>query len=66
MAKKKYIIQYVLKSWVDIEVEADNLDDAYELAEEKYCEGDYEDHPENFEVQCVHNVTDEYLKYRNR
>lgn len=45
----KYTFRFHWRSWVDITVEADNVDDAYMLADDKYCRGDYEENPENFE-----------------
>ena len=47
--KKKYVIRHYWRAWVDITVEAHNEEEAFELADEKYNEGDYEELPENFE-----------------
>lgn len=45
----KYTYRFHIVGWTDITVEADNEEDAEILADEKYCEGDYEEQPENFE-----------------
>ena len=58
--KEKYVIRYNIRTWIDISVEAESEDEAYELAEEKYCKGDYEEHPENSETWSTQNVTEEY------
>lgn len=58
--KKKYVIRHYWKSWVDIPVEADSLDEAFEIAGEMYNEGDYEENPENIMNTDVQNVTELY------
>ena len=58
--KEKYVIRYNIRTWIDITVEAESGDEAYELAEEKYCTGDYEEHPGNSETWSTENVTKEY------
>ena len=45
----KYTYRYYAKTWTDINVEADNPEDALALADEKYNAGDYDDCSENFE-----------------
>ena len=60
--KKKFVIRHHWRQWVDIVVEARNEDEAYELADEKYNEGDYEEEPDNFENTEVENVTKEYIE----
>lgn len=60
--KKKFVIRHHWRQWVDIVVEAENLDEAYELAGDKYNEGDYEDNPENFENTEVEDVTKHYIE----
>ena len=59
--KKKYVIRHYWRQWVDIVVEAENEEEAYELADEKYNEGDYEEEPDNFENTEVENVTQDYI-----
>jgi hypothetical protein len=63
MAKlKKYVIRHHWRQWVDIVVEAHDEEEAFELAGDKYNEGDYEEDPGNFENTDVENVTDYYKK----
>ena len=59
--KKKFVIRHHWHQWVDIVVEAHDEDEAYELAGEKYNEGDYEEEPDNFENTEVENVTQDYI-----
>jgi hypothetical protein len=59
--KKKYVIRHYWRAWVDITVEAHNEEEAFELADEKYNEGDYADDPSNFENTDMEEITD-YLK----
>ena len=59
--KKKYVIRHFWRQWVDIVVEAHDEEEAYELAGEKYNEGDYEEDPGNFENTEVENVTQDYI-----
>lgn len=49
----KYTFRFHRDAWTDISVEAENADEARELADEKYNEGDYEDIDENFENTYV-------------
>ena len=49
IATKKYTYRFHYRGWVDIEVEAENEEKAYIKADNKYCEGDYIEDPENFE-----------------
>lgn len=58
--KKKYVIRHYWRAWVDITVEAHNEEEAFELADEKYNEGDYEENPNNFVNTDVENVTELY------
>lgn len=60
--KKKFVIRHYWKAWVDITVEARNEEEAFELAGDKYNDGDYEEEPSNFENTDVENVTDYYLR----
>lgn len=48
VSKKKFTVRFHRDAWTDITVEAKNEEEAYELAEEKYNNGKYEDF-ENFE-----------------
>lgn len=59
--KKKFVIRHHWRQWVDIVVEAKDLDEAYELAGEKYNEGDYTEEPDNFENTDVEDVTQDYI-----
>ena len=45
----KYTFRFHTHGWIDITVDAKDEEEAYQLADDKYCEGDYEDQPENFE-----------------
>ena len=62
MTKKKYVIRHYWKQWVDITVEANSEEEAFEKAGDRYNDGDYEDDPAlgNFENTDVENVTDIY------
>ncbi len=62
--KKKFVIRKYWRQWVDITVEATDEDEAFELADDRYNEGDYEDDPAlgNFENTDAVNVTDTYVK----
>lgn len=51
--KQKFTFRFHTHGWTDISVEAENADEARELADEKYNEGDYEDIDENFENTYV-------------
>lgn len=50
---KKYTFRYHLRGTVDISVEAENEEKAWELAEDKYCRGDYKEDSEYFENYCT-------------
>ena len=58
--KKKFVIRHHWRQWVDIVVEAEDEDEAFELADEKYNNGDYAEEPDNFENTEVENVTEMY------
>ena len=45
----KYTFRFHTHGWTDITVEADNLDDASYLANEKYNKGDYDYSDTDFE-----------------
>ena len=57
MKKKKYTIRFHAHTWTDINVWASSKEEAFELAGDKYNEGDYEDQPENYENIDVEDVT---------
>lgn len=60
--KGKYVIRHYWTQWVDIVVEAGDIEEAYILAGEKYNDGDYEENPENMENAEVQDVTEYYLE----
>lgn len=47
--KKTYTVRFHRDAWTDITVKAGSEEEAFELAEAKYNEGDYEDSDEDFE-----------------
>ena len=49
----KFTFRYHRDAWTDIEVEADNVEEAREAADDKYNAGDYEDDSECFENTYV-------------
>lgn len=60
MAKKKeFTFRFHADSWTDITVKAYNEDEAYELADEKYNNGDYSDEDTDFENTYVENITED-------
>lgn len=59
-AVKKFVIRHYWRQWVDIVVEAHDEDEAFDIADTKYNNGDYEELPDNFENTDVQNVTDVY------
>ena len=59
----KRVIRFYQRSWVDIVVDApENADDEeiYDLANERYNEGDYDDSDTDFENTDYEDVTDYY------
>ena len=60
LPKKKYVIRFNWRQWVDITVEANDEGEAYELATDRYNEGDYEEDSDNLENMDAENVTTEY------
>ena len=58
--KKKFVIRFHWRAWADIEVKAENLEEAYELAGRKYDNGEYEELPCNYENTDVECITDIY------
>ena len=60
--KKKFVIRHYWRAWVDITVSAENLDEAFEKADDYYNMGAYEEEPDNFENTDVADVTDIYKR----
>lgn len=58
--KKKFVIRYYWRSWVDIPVEAESEEEAFELSCEKYNQGEYEESHEDFENDGAEDVTKYY------
>jgi len=54
----KYTFRFHTHGWTDITVEADNEEEAFELADDKYNEGIYDDKDTGFENIDVENITD--------
>lgn len=59
---KKFTFRFHTHGWIDITVEAENEEEAAELASDKYNEGDYDDSDYDFENTDMENVTDYYVK----
>lgn len=57
---KKYVIRHYWEAWADIVVEAESLEEAYDLAHEKYNNGEYKEDPNDFENTEVKDVTGWY------
>lgn len=57
---KKFVIRQYWTEWVDIPVEAENLEEAFALAHDKYSQGDYEEEPCNYEDTETMDVTGWY------
>lgn len=53
----KYTFRFHTHGWTDITVEADNEEEAFELADDKYNEGVYDDEATGFENIDVENIT---------
>lgn len=60
--KKKFTFRFHTHGWTDITVEAEDEDEAAELASDKYNEGDYDDSDSDFENTDMENVTDYYVE----
>lgn len=60
--KQKFTFRFHTHGWTDITVEAENAEEAAELASDKYNEGDYDDSDSDFENTDMENVTDYYVK----
>lgn len=56
----KYTFRFHYHGWVDITVDGEDYDDAFEKADERYCEGDYKSDDESFEN--THTELVEYQK----
>lgn len=59
--KQKFTFRFHTHGWTDITVEAEDEEEAAELASEKYNEGDYDDSDSDFENTNMENVTDYYV-----
>ena len=46
----KYRIQQKASVWIEVSVEADNLDEAMELAEQEINKGHFKEDPSSFEL----------------
>ena len=57
--KKLYTVRFYRKAWTDITVEATSKLDAFDKAEEKYNNGDYEDDDEDFENEYADIIEEE-------
>lgn len=60
--KKTYTIRFWAESWTDIKVEAKSEEEAYELADEMYNNGEYSDEDTGFEntyCECVDGEDEE-------
>ena len=53
---KKYTFRFHQHAWIDISVEADNEDEARDIAEDAYHIGNYDDRDTDFE----HTYTETY------
>ena len=54
----KYTFRFHTHGWTDISVEAENEEEALELAGDKYNEGDYDDEATGWENTDCENITD--------
>ena len=53
----KYTFRFHTHGWTDISVEAENEEEACELASDKYNEGDYDDEATGWENTDCENIT---------
>ena len=60
--KKRYVFRFYRRAWTDIVVEAADEDEACELANEKYNDGDYDGSDEDFENEGCEDVTGTYIE----
>lgn len=58
--KKKYVFRFHTHGWTDITVEAENAEEAAELASDRYNEGNYDDSNTDFENIDMEDVTEYY------
>ncbi len=58
--KKKYVFRFHTHGWTDITVEAENAEEAAELASDRYNEGKYDDSDTDFENIDMEDVTEYY------
>ena len=63
MSKKKFVVRHYWTGWVDIPVVAEDQDEAYELADEIYNSGEYEENEDNsgFENTEVEIISEEEI-----
>lgn len=59
----KYAFRFYRQAWVDVIVEANDEEEAEELANEKYNNGEYDDSDEDWENTHTKNVTEEYNEF---
>lgn len=59
--KQKFTFRFHTHGWTDITVEAEDAEEAAELASDKYNNGDYDDSDSDFENTDMENVTDYYV-----
>ena len=57
--KKKFTFRFHTHGWTDITVEAENEEEAQELADDKYNNGEYDDDASDFENTDCENITEE-------
>lgn len=55
---KPYTFRFHTHGWTDITVIAENEEEAYNMADDKYNEGDYKDGDTGFENIDVENITE--------
>ena len=60
--KQKFTFRFHTHGWTDITVEAEDAEEAAELASDKYNNGDYDDSDSDFENTDMENVTDYYVE----
>ena len=54
----KYTFRFHAHTWQDISVEANNAEDAFEIASDVYNNGEYEHEAENFENTDCEDITE--------
>ena len=60
--KQKFTFRFHTHGWVDISVEAENAEEAADIASDKYNNGEYDASNEDFENTDMENVTDYYIE----